>query len=71
MDRKPSNQELRTRKDLLLAARRLLKQGLRPTMDEVAKEALISRATAYRYFKNVDAGHGIGGAVICLSLIHI
>jgi AcrR family transcriptional regulator len=54
-DRKPSNQELRTRKDLLLAAGRLLKQGLRPTMDEVAKEALISRATAYRYFKNVEA----------------
>ncbi|MEK7949265.1 TetR/AcrR family transcriptional regulator [Luteolibacter soli] len=55
MDRKPSNQELRTRKDLLLAAGRLLKQGVRPTMDEVAKEALISRATAYRYFKNVEA----------------
>jgi AcrR family transcriptional regulator len=55
VDRKPSNQELRTRKDLLLAASRLLKQGLRPTMDEVAKEALISRATAYRYFKNVEA----------------
>ena len=44
VNRKPSNQELRTRKDLLLAAGRLLKQGLRPTMDEVAKEALISRA---------------------------
>ena len=55
VNRKPSNQELRTRKDLLLAAGRLLKQGLRPTMDEVAKEALISRATAYRYFKNVEA----------------
>jgi AcrR family transcriptional regulator len=54
-ERKPSNQELRARKDLLLAAGRLLKQGLRPTMDEVAKEALISRATAYRYFKSVEA----------------
>jgi AcrR family transcriptional regulator len=53
--RKPSNRELRTRKDLLRAAGRLLKQGLKPSMDEVAKEALISRATAYRYFKNIEA----------------
>ena len=53
--RKPSNQELRTRKDLLLAAGRLLKQGRKPTMDEVAREAMVSRATAYRYFKSVDA----------------
>ena len=52
--RKPSNQELRTRKDLLLAAGRLMKQGRRPTMDEVAKEALVSRPTAYRYFRSVD-----------------
>jgi AcrR family transcriptional regulator len=54
-ERKPSNQELRTRKDLLLAAGRLLKQGRKPTMDEVAEEALVSRATAYRYFPSVDA----------------
>ena len=51
----PSNQELRTRKDLLLAAGRLMKRGRRPTMDEVAEEALVSRATAYRYFRSVDA----------------
>lgn len=51
----PSNQELRTRKDLLLAAGRLVKQGRKPTMDEVAAEALVSRATAYRAFRNVDA----------------
>ncbi len=51
---KPSNQELRTRKELLLAASRLLKQGRKPTMDDVAKEALVSRATAYRYFRSVD-----------------
>jgi AcrR family transcriptional regulator len=50
-----SNQELRTRKDLLLAAGRLIKQGRKPTMDEVAAEALVSRATAYRAFRNVDA----------------
>jgi AcrR family transcriptional regulator len=51
----PSNQELRTRKDLLLAASRLLKRGSKPTMDEVAEEALVSRATAYRYFRRIDA----------------
>ncbi|HEY5551808.1 MAG TPA: TetR/AcrR family transcriptional regulator [Opitutaceae bacterium] len=53
--RKPSNQQLRTRKDLLTAASRLMKQGRKPTMDEVAQEALVSRPTAYRYFKSVDA----------------
>ncbi|MBI2515619.1 MAG: TetR/AcrR family transcriptional regulator [Opitutae bacterium] len=53
--RPPSNQELRTRKDLLLAAGRLIKQGRKPTMDEVAAAALVSRATAYRCFRNVDA----------------
>jgi AcrR family transcriptional regulator len=53
--RKPSNQELRTRKDLLRAASRLMKQGRKPTMDEVAEEALVSRATAYRYFRSIDA----------------
>lgn len=49
-----SNQELRTRKDLLTAAGRLMKQGRRPNMDDVAKEALVSRPTAYRYFSSVD-----------------
>ena len=53
--RKPSNQELRTRKDLLLAASRLMKQGRTPTMDEVAAEALVSRATAYRHFPKIEA----------------
>lgn len=50
-----SNRQLRARKDLLQAAARLTKGGGKPTMEEVAKEALISRATAYRYFKNIDA----------------
>ena len=52
--RGPSNQELRTRKDLLLAASRLMKQGRTPTMDEVAEEALVSRATAYRHFPKIE-----------------
>lgn len=50
-----SNQELRTRKDLLAAASRLMKQGRMPNMDEVAQEALVSRPTAYRYFRSIDA----------------
>lgn len=50
----PSNQQLRARKDLLQAAARLSKDGRRPSMDEVAREALVSRATAYRYFRNID-----------------
>ncbi len=49
------NQHLRTRKDLLLAAARLLKEGHQPTMDEVAQAALVSRATAYRYFPRLEA----------------
>jgi AcrR family transcriptional regulator len=48
------NQRLRTRKDLLLAAARLLKAGKTPTMDDVAEEALVSRATAYRYFPSLE-----------------
>jgi AcrR family transcriptional regulator len=50
-----TNQHLRTRKDLLLAAGRLLKEGRQPTMDEVAETALVSRATAYRYFPTLEA----------------
>ncbi|MGV0851501.1 TetR/AcrR family transcriptional regulator [Mycolicibacterium phlei] len=49
------NQKSRTRKDLLQAASRLLQQGHRPTLEQVAEEAMVSRATAYRYFPNIDA----------------
>jgi AcrR family transcriptional regulator len=49
------NQRTRTRKDLLQAASRLMKQGSRPTLEEVAEEALVSRATAYRYFPSLEA----------------
>lgn len=48
------NRQLRTRKDLLQAAVRLLKDGRELTMDAIAQEALVSRATAYRYFSDVD-----------------
>lgn len=50
-----TNQRRRTRKDLLQAAGRLMKDGRPPTLEEVAEAALVSRATAYRYFPNVEA----------------
>jgi AcrR family transcriptional regulator len=50
-----SNQRMRARKDLLQAAARLLQGGHKPSMEEVAAEAMVSRATAYRYFPNLEA----------------
>ena len=50
-----TNQRHRTRKDLLSAAARLLKEGKAPDMDAVAAEAMVSRATAYRYFPSIEA----------------
>jgi AcrR family transcriptional regulator len=49
------NQRRRTRKDLLDAATRLMRQGRKPSLEEVAEEALVSRATAYRYFPSIEA----------------
>jgi AcrR family transcriptional regulator len=56
-DRKPrdrGNQQYRTRKDLLAAAARLMKEGRKPSLEEVAEAALVSRATAYRYFPALE-----------------
>lgn len=50
-----ANQRTRTRKDLLQAAAQLMKAGHSPTLEEVAETALVSRATAYRYFPSIDA----------------
>lgn len=50
-----ANQKLRTRKDLLEAAARLMREGRTPTFEEIAEAALVSRATAYRYFPGLDA----------------
>lgn len=47
--------KLRMRKQLLEAAARLLKNGHRPSIDDVAREAMVSRATVYRYFPSVEA----------------
>ncbi|SAL72565.1 TetR family transcriptional regulator [Caballeronia terrestris] len=49
------NQKRRTRKDLLEAASRLMKAGQKPSLEEIAEEALVSRATAYRHFPSMDA----------------
>jgi AcrR family transcriptional regulator len=54
-DARRPNQKKRTRKDLLQAAARLTKDGRKPSLEEVAEEAMVSRATAYRYFANVEA----------------
>lgn len=49
------NQRRRTRKALLEAAARLMAQGETPTLEEIAEAALVSRATAYRYFPGLEA----------------
>lgn len=49
-----TKQRLRTRKELLAAAALLIKDGRKPTLAEVADAALVSRATAYRYFSSVE-----------------
>jgi AcrR family transcriptional regulator len=48
-------QKLRTRAALLKAARELVEQERTPTVAEVADAAMVSRATAYRYFPTQEA----------------
>lgn len=48
-------QKQRTRQALLQAAAELMPRGGRPTLEEVAAQAQVSRATAYRYFPKVEA----------------
>ena len=50
-------QKQRTRQALLKAAAELMRQGGRPTLEDVAAQAMVSRATAYRYFPKVEALH--------------
>lgn len=49
------NQKLRTRRALVEAARELVRQGERPTVAKAARLALVSEATAYRYFPDQSA----------------
>lgn len=48
------NQKRRTRQALIEAALALSEAGHRPSLQEVAEKALVSRATAYRYFPSVE-----------------
>jgi AcrR family transcriptional regulator len=48
------NQKRRTRAALLQAARALLGEGRNPSFQEIADRAEISRATAYRYYSDLD-----------------
>lgn len=47
------NQKLRTRTAIVAAAAELSRTGREVTMPEVAKAALVSEATAYRYFPDL------------------
>jgi AcrR family transcriptional regulator len=48
------NQKRRTRTALVQAAQDLLDQGRTPTIADIADTALVSRATAYRYFPSQE-----------------
>ena len=48
-------QKLKTRETLIFKANELLKNGSLSSIEQVAKEAGISKATAYRYFTNLDS----------------
>ncbi|HEU5372506.1 MAG TPA: TetR family transcriptional regulator [Gaiellaceae bacterium] len=48
-------QKLRTRRALLSAAAELVAAGKTPTVAEAADAAMVSRATAYRYFPSQEA----------------
>jgi AcrR family transcriptional regulator len=50
-----SRQKGRTRDAIVRAATSLLERGERPSIEDVAAEARVSRATAYRYFAGLDA----------------
>lgn len=50
-----TGQKARTRRDLLVAARRVMDRGEAFSINAVADEAGLSRATAYRYFADPDA----------------
>lgn len=47
-------QKQKTRQKILTSAKSFLKQGTDFTLEQVAEDANISRATVYRYFSNVE-----------------
>jgi AcrR family transcriptional regulator len=50
-----ANQKLRTRQAIVAAARELVRTGAPITMPEVARAALVSEVTAYRYFPDLPS----------------
>ncbi|WP_166360267.1 TetR/AcrR family transcriptional regulator [Pseudomonas akapageensis] len=50
-----ANQRRRTRQALIDAAVALRDEGHNPSIEQVAERAMVSRATAYRYFPSVEA----------------
>jgi len=50
-----ANQKRRTRQALIDAALAMRDEGHNPSFAEVAERALVSRATAYRYFSSIEA----------------
>jgi AcrR family transcriptional regulator len=56
------NQKHRTRNALLQAAADLMRQGLTPSIEEIADAAQVSRATAYRYFPTQE--HILAGSAV-------
>jgi len=50
-----ANQKRRTRQALIDATLALRDEGRNPTFAEAAERALVSRATAYRYFSSIEA----------------
>ena len=50
-----ANQKKRTRTAIVEAAREIIRSGSPLTMPEVARAALVSEATAYRYFPDLPA----------------
>src|SRR5580698_3059408 len=61
------NQKLRTRNAIVAAAVELSRTGREVTMPEVARTALVSEATAYRYFP-VLARQGVVRALIAATI---
>jgi AcrR family transcriptional regulator len=50
-----ANQKNRTRAAIIEAATAMMREGRPPTVAEAAERALVSRATAYRYFPTQDS----------------
>lgn len=55
LDKGRIKQKLQTRSLILDSAKRLLSEDQEITLEQVAAEAKVSRATIYRYYPNIDA----------------